>query len=215
MVVKLYGVAVSPNVTRVGMILHEKNVPFEFITVKYSEGEHKSPEYLAKQPFGQIPYLDDDGFIIYESRAIARYIAEKYADQGTKLIPTDVQGRALFEQAASIETSHFDAHVVPILVEGVLKKMRNLEPDKAKYEEAMIALASKLDVYEQILSKQRYLAGNELTLADLFHIPFGDILPKAGCNAIQERPNVARWFSELAGRPSWQAVKDGAIKSTV
>lgn len=57
MVLKLYGIAASPNLTRVGAVLQEKKVPFEFITINAREGEHKQPAYLAKQPFGQVPYL--------------------------------------------------------------------------------------------------------------------------------------------------------------
>lgn len=53
-------------------------------------------------------------------------------------------------------------------------------------------LEQKLDVYEKILSKQKYLAGDEFTLADLFHVPWGAKLPAAGIHAIEERPNVAR-----------------------
>src|SRR5277367_2663757 len=64
---------------------------------------------------------DDDGFILYESRAICRYIARKYASQGTPLIPTELKAEALFEQAASIETSYFK-HASAAVHEGVAKK---------------------------------------------------------------------------------------------
>jgi glutathione S-transferase len=50
---------------RVLMALEEKNIPFELQTIDWAAAEHKSPAYLAKQPFGVIPYLDDDGFIIF------------------------------------------------------------------------------------------------------------------------------------------------------
>jgi glutathione S-transferase len=61
---------------------------------------------------------DDDGFILYESRAICRYIAAKYADQGTKLVPTDsLHAIALFEQAASIEQNNFNDLARAIVIE--------------------------------------------------------------------------------------------------
>jgi glutathione S-transferase len=56
----------------------------------------------------------------------------------------------------------------------------------------MAELGKKLDVYEQILSKQKYLAGDEVTLADLFHLPYAELLPKAGAKVFEERPNVSR-----------------------
>jgi glutathione S-transferase len=57
MVLKLYGVPLSPSVIRVGVVLHEKNIPFEFVTVDLAKGEHKTPEFKAKNPFEQIPYI--------------------------------------------------------------------------------------------------------------------------------------------------------------
>ncbi|KAG6897266.1 hypothetical protein C0992_002918 [Termitomyces sp. T32_za158] len=122
MVLKLYGSPRSTCTQRVVTVLLEKQVPFEVIAVDLAQGEHKSPAYLEKQPFGQIPYIDDDGFILYESRAICRYIATKYADQGTKLIPTDLKQYALFEQAASAEQSNFDASASAAVFENVFKK---------------------------------------------------------------------------------------------
>jgi glutathione S-transferase len=64
---------------------------------------------------------DDDGFILYESRAIARYLIKKYPNQGTPLIPSDPKSEALFEQAASIEAFNFTAFVTPIVLEKVLQ----------------------------------------------------------------------------------------------
>lgn len=65
---------------------------------------------------------DDDGFIVYESRAIARYIADKYADRGPQLVPSDVQKRAIFEQAISTEAFNYHHTALPILLEAVYKK---------------------------------------------------------------------------------------------
>jgi glutathione S-transferase len=60
MVLKLYGYSASTCTRRVGVVLKEKNVPFEFISVDLMKGEHKQPEYLKKQPFGVIPYIVSD-----------------------------------------------------------------------------------------------------------------------------------------------------------
>ena len=57
MVLKLYGIYGSPWVSLVAAVLHEKQVPFELVPVDYTNNEHKSPEHLAKHPFGQIPYI--------------------------------------------------------------------------------------------------------------------------------------------------------------
>jgi len=69
-----------------------------------------------------IHYKDDDGFILYESRAIVRYLIKKHPNQGTAgLIPTGLKEEALFEQAASVEVSNFNAHAAPIAYEKVVK----------------------------------------------------------------------------------------------
>ena len=57
MVLKLYGAVNSTCSKRVAIVLHEKKVPFEFHIINFSKAENKSPEYLKKQPFGQIPYI--------------------------------------------------------------------------------------------------------------------------------------------------------------
>jgi glutathione S-transferase len=68
-----------------------------------------------------VPSKDDDGFILYESRAITRYLIKKYPNQGTHLISNDPKSEALFEQAASIEAFNFTTFVTPIVVEKVFK----------------------------------------------------------------------------------------------
>jgi len=188
-------------------------VPFEFVSVDMSKGEHKSAAFVANQPFGQVPYIDDDGFVLYESRAICRYIADKYANQGPALVPTDVKGKALFEQAASIEYSNFDPFCSKAVAEMVFKPMRGQASDKAVFDALIAGLSAKLDAYEVILGKQKYLAGNEITLADLFHLPYGILLEKAGSDLMTTKgPNVTRWFNELCARPSWIRVIEG-VKS--
>ncbi|KAJ7252926.1 glutathione S-transferase [Mycena rebaudengoi] len=177
------------------MVLTEKRVPFEFITIDMKGKQSQTPEFLEKQPFGQVPAIDDDGFILYESRAICRYILDKYPTHGPQLIPTGFKSKALFEQAASIEFANFDPIVKKILV--------------ATFGHA------KLDVYETILEKQKYLAGDELTLADLCHLGYGTALVYAQCNLMTTKGlNVLRWWNNLLSRPSWVGLK-GGIKSTV
>jgi len=208
MVLKLYGSSHSPPSRLVAAILHEKQVPFEMVEVDF-EKDIKSPKYLQVQPFGQVPSIDDDGFILYESKAIAHYLASKYPNQGTPLLPTELQANALFHQAASVSIHNFSVHAEKIVFElyykpALLKKPTNQEVVDSSLNE----LGKKLDVYDQILSKQKYVAGDEITLADFYHIPYGELLAVAGSNIIETRPNVAKWFKEITSRPSWQAVKN-------
>lgn len=124
MVLKLHGVGYTTGTQRVIITLKEKNVPFELVHVDFSTQENKSPAYLKNHPFGLVPYVDDDGFILFETRAIMRYIAEKYRDQGTPLLPDPkgLQANALLDQAVHIETNNFEPSAYVIIKEGLGKR---------------------------------------------------------------------------------------------
>ncbi|KAJ7458248.1 glutathione S-transferase [Mycena latifolia] len=216
MVLKLYsGPFAAGGGGVVALVLAEKQIPFEHILVDLSKGEHKTPEFVAKHPFGQVPVIDDDGFILFESRAICRYLEEKYPDQGTSLIPTSLEGKALFEQAASIEFANFHPAVLKVARETFGKTRQGLPIDEAVVAQAVSELSAKLDVYEVILGKQKFLAGNDLTLADLFHVGYATLLPGAGIDIMTSKgPNVTRWFNDIIQRPTWIKLKAEGIKGT-
>ncbi|KAG8910841.1 hypothetical protein FRC02_006984 [Tulasnella sp. 418] len=210
---KIVGHPLSSCTQRVATVCREKGIPYQLTPVDFATGEHKSPQHLEKQPFGQVPYIDDDGFILFESRAIARYLALKYPDQGNQVIPSpsDLKAFALFEQAASIELNDFEAlvhHVMDNLVYALWKGL----PQDAEAARKMIPLiVDKLDGYERILSKQKYLAGDNVTIADLFHLPQGSLLEcfkgtEYKLLSDPSRPNVARWWQDISSRETWKAV---------
>ncbi|KAL5522171.1 hypothetical protein ACEPAF_2028 [Sanghuangporus sanghuang] len=207
MVVKVHGFPVSGATRAVTLTLQELGVPYELVIVNVKDGEHKSAEYLENMhPFGQIPVLvDEDGFTLFESRAIARYLVAKYGpDSG--LAPKELKKNALFEQAMSIESSDFAPYAGGLGSE-VMKPMRGLEVSQERVSEYTSTLEQKLKVYDKILSKQKYLAGNEITLADLLHLPLGNfITERAGFKGLTATPNVARWWSDISSRESWKNV---------
>ncbi|KAF5317433.1 hypothetical protein D9758_019107 [Tetrapyrgos nigripes] len=107
MVLKLYGFDISSKFRLVAIVLFEKKIPFECHVVDWTKNEHKSPEYLEKHPFGQVPYL----------------LEAKYPNQGPKLAPdsSDIKAKAMFDQAASIEVSNFGPLVDKASYEAVMK----------------------------------------------------------------------------------------------
>jgi len=207
MVLKLYGTSASPNACLVAAILFEKEVPFELVEVDWAE--IKSPKYLHLQPFGQMPCIDDDRFILYEAKAICHYIASKYQNQGIPLLPTEHKANALFHQAVSVLISHYSLYVEKIVYERYYGPLfGGITTNEGVVDSSLKELGLSLDVYDQILSKQKYIAGDEITLADFYHIPFGGLLgDEARCNILETKPNVARWFKEISSRPSWQTNK--------
>jgi glutathione S-transferase len=107
MAIKLYGHAGALCTKRVIVTLAELNLPYELVKIDILQGEQKQPDYLAKHPFGKIPYLEDgegDEVVrVAESRAICRYLVAKYAGSDTALMPSrgDLRAFAQFEQVSS------------------------------------------------------------------------------------------------------------------
>ena len=74
----------------------------------------------------------------------------------------------------------------------LIYRLTGIPADEAQFESLMAELGKKLDVYDQILSKQKYLAGDQVTLADLSHLPYAELLSQVGAKVFEERPNVSR-----------------------
>ncbi|KAH9961827.1 glutathione S-transferase [Russula dissimulans] len=209
MVLKLHGTPTTSCTRRVVLIAKERNIPYEFVPVDFTTREHKQPAHLEHQPFGQVPYIQDDGFELYESRAIGRYLAT--LGSGPELIPTEPRALAKFEQAASVENAQLDPIISGILQEKIIKQSRGEAPDEKRLKEFASQLEDKLDVLDAILSKQKYLAGDKITLADLFFISRGHrAFEDFGLGDLEKRPNVQRWWKEISSRPAWLAVKNEA-----
>ncbi|KAJ7342857.1 glutathione S-transferase [Mycena albidolilacea] len=196
----------------VSFVLTEKKIPFEVVTIDLEAKEHKAPEFRALHPFGQLPVLDEDGFILYEARAICRYIEEKYADQCTSLLPKGLKERALVEQAVSAELANFLPHAMKAAHEVTGQSPRGLNADQTVVDEAVAALAATLDVYEVLLGKHRFIAGDEFTLADVFHYAYAPLLAENGVDVMTK--NGPNW-NEVISYPTWRKLKAEGIKGTV
>ena len=180
------------------MTLHENGVPYEFSLVDLGQGEHKQPAHLARQPFGQVPALDDDGFALYESRAMARYIDGKF---GSALTPKDAQARAIMEQWISIETSNFASHAMKFIYHSVFKREQTPEVLKAAEEKLDLAFS----VLARRLAEQPFLAGERFSLADVCFAPYLEYLVLTPAAAkITKQPEIARWWSAISERPAWK-----------
>ncbi|KAJ7643136.1 glutathione transferase [Mycena polygramma] len=189
---------------RVAVVPKELNVPYELIPVDIWKGEQHSEEHLARQPFAEVPVIEDDGLQLFESRAIGRYLVAKYG-AGSSLVPDpkDIVATAKFEQAAAIENNDFNSTGGAIVVELFWNPSNGIPTDSERVKSLVKTMERKLDAYEKILSRQKYLAGDKLSLADLFHLPFAHSLIEVWIIwMILSRSPTAR--------PSWQAVKDAA-----
>ena len=203
---KLYGTAISTCTRKVLCTLAEKGVEAELISVDIMKGAAKEPSYVkAHHPFAKVPALEDDGFTMYESRAIIRYLDDSLP--GPKLTPADAQGRARMEQWTSVEDSYFSKPALKVIGERVFKPMLGIPTDETNVEAGKVELARTLDVLDERLAHAPYLAGADFSLADLGYLPYVDYLfvAKEG-ELITSRPHVAAWWTRISARPSWQKV---------
>lgn len=202
---KVYGHPASTCTRKVLTVLAEKGHEAEFVLVDLMKGEHKQEAHLARQPFGVVPALDDDGFQLYESRAIARYLDDKLS--GPKLVPADAKDRARVEQWISIEYSYFTPAAMKIIMQMLFGRMRGATPDMDVVNKGRADVARVLDIAEANLSKQDYLAGSSFTLADISWMPYVQYLFAAESgDLITKLPAVNAWWQRVSTRPSWKKV---------
>ncbi|KAL6212739.1 hypothetical protein ACLB2K_017957 [Fragaria x ananassa] len=207
--VKVYGPPISTAVSRVLACLLEKEVPYQLIPVNMAKGEHKKPKFLKIQPFGQVPAFEDDGFALFESRSICRYICDKYAKQGNKgLYGDNPLAKASIDQWLEAEGQSFSPPSSVLVFQLAFAPRMKLKQDQVAIRQNEEKLKKVLDVYEERLSESRFLAGDEFTLADLSHLPNTHYLVDATDRGelFTERDNVGRWWSEISSRESWKKV---------
>jgi glutathione S-transferase len=201
---KIYGHPMSTCTRKVLMTLAEKGQEAQLVTVDVFKGEQKSPENTARQPFGQIPSIDDDGFVLYESRAIARYLDEKLS--GPKLTPADPKARAKMEQWISVETSNFTPIAMKLIYQLLFNKMAGKEADMKVVGEAKESIQKPLGILDKALEKDEFLAG-PFSLAEVSFMPYVEYLYAAGEGGLVEaHPHVGSWWKRISNRPTWKKI---------
>jgi glutathione S-transferase len=185
--------------------LAEKGHEAQFVMVDIMKGDHKQPEHLARQPFGVVPALDDDGFVLYESRAIITYLDEKLS--GPSLVPADVKDRARMNQWLSVEYSYVSGTAMKIVMQMMFGKMMGKEPDLAVVNGARESLGRYLDVANEWFAGNEFFGGKTFSLADISWMPYLQYVNQAGSgDLITERAHVAAWWKRVSTRPSWVKV---------
>lgn len=201
---KLYGNPLSTCTRKVLTVLAEKNAKFDFVVLDFMKGEHKSPEHLARQPFGVVPSLDDDGFALYESRAMCRYVDEVLP--GAKLTPGTAKERGMMEQWISVESSYFTPAAMKIIYQAMFKPFFGGTPDEAIIKEGRESIVKPAGVLDKHLSAgSDFLVGNQFSIADICYLPYIQYLfdSKHG-DVITDHKHLAAWWSRCSERKSWQ-----------
>jgi glutathione S-transferase len=160
---------------------------------------------MKRHPWGKIPVLTfPDGFTLYESRAICKYLATKYS---FPLLPpdSDVEATALFDQAQCTEMSYFAEPAGRIAFERFVKKLMGLPPNEAVVADALRSVEMFFDVAESLLYDREYMAGNDFSLVDIYCIPLIQRLFACGYgDIIISRKAVSAWWDRCVNRPAIQ-----------
>lgn len=203
MTVLLYGAPYSVYTRSARLALIEKGVDCRLEMVDVHGPDGMPPEHLQRQPFGKIPVLDHDGFLLYETGAILRYVDEVFP--GPALQPVDARHRARMSQAISICDSYLYPHGVwGIFVERVSKPKRGMAADEQKVQASLPKAAACHAAFAGLLGDRDYLCGDMLSLADLHAAPMLACLAmtEEGRAMMAAHPQLQQWWRRMAARPA-------------
>lgn len=198
--IELYAAGTS-NGMRARIALEECGLPYNLHAIDLAKGEHKTPQFLAMNPNGQIPVIvDSEGpggkkVTLSQSAAILLYAAEKSG----KFLPKDPAARPALLQA--LMSTCTDVTPTFGVVFGI---MRSKDPHAPTADLFKSRLKGFLKVWDDTLGRQKYAAGNEVTIAD-FSLYAGYARTKAALpECCEGMANLDRWGKEMAARPAIQ-----------
>lgn len=199
----LYGAAYSVYVRIVRLALEEKGIAYELIPIDVFAPGGPPDAYLQRQPFGRIPAFEHDGFRLFETSAIARYVDEAFP--GPKLQPIEPRKRAWVNQVIGILDSYaYRTLVWDIYVERVDAPNEGRASNEALIAAALPKAQTCLRVLSDIMADGPWLTGDALTLADLHAAPMFAYFLKApeGREMVARYPDLSAWWARIETRPS-------------
>ena len=200
--VELHGYRYSVYLRIVAMTLLEKGVPWTHVEVDpFAETVPES--YLALNPFGRVPTLVHDGFVLYETTAITRYVDEAFA--GAPLHPADARGRARMNQIIAVADSYgYWPLVRQVFSHRVFGPAQGRAGDEAAIAEGLRKSKAVLAALDGLAAGGPFLAGSSLSLADLNLGAMVDYFTAAeeGRAELARHPGLSQWWVAFSQRPS-------------
>ena len=195
----------SPFGRSVLAMLEEKRAPYRLSPL--APGSLKTPEYLALHPFGRVPVLVHNGFKLYETQAILRYLDRVLPEPS--LTPSDVMRAARMDQAMNVNDWYLfhDVGNVIIFQRVIGPQLMGLTPDEDVIKAAMPKAHAVYDELSRLLGAQPYFAGEAVSLADLMLAPaveFFTIIPEWTVLGAPHA-NLVSWMKRMQDRPSMKA----------
>lgn len=198
--IKLYHFPLSTNSRKVRIALIEKGLEFERVLIDLAKKEQKNPEYLKIHPFGQVPALDDEGFILYDSTIINEYLEDEYPYP--PLMPKDSEGRARARLMEDFRDNCFNPPFVEIIRE--VRSKPEGQRDLKVIENAKAEIAKCFYRIEKELEGREYLAGT-FSLADIAYMANFDLLERLAIPVDAKYKDLLAWMERLKARPSYAA----------
>src|SRR5262245_23714511 len=201
----VHSVPGSPFGRAVLATLLEKDAPFRLEAV--APGTTKIEPHISRHPFGRIPVLEHDGFWLYETQAILRYVDRVLPKPA--LTPADPRAAARMDQVMNICDWYLFQGVGNVIgfQRVVGPRLLGLVPDEAAIKAAMPKAQTVYGELSRLLGQQAYFAGDQITLADLMVAPQIDFLTgiPEWEPLTRDRPNLVAWLGRVNARPSFRA----------
>lgn len=202
---RLYVHRLSPNAIKTIVTAEYCGLPVELIDVDLGGGEQRRDAYLSINPNGRVPALVDGDFTLWESNAIMQYLADKAGER--TIWPEDARARADIVRWQLWDVGQLAPASRPFQWEYLFKAMSGLgEPDQAILAAAEAPMLACAGVLEGTLSKQPFLAGEQLTLADI-SIAASLVYAEAARMPLAEFPALQRWRQKVSAIPAWPVVR--------
>jgi len=191
---RIYGIA-RTRAFRALWMANELGLDYEHLTIEIGAAGARSAEFLAINPNGRLPFIVDDGFVLFESLAITLYLAKKHSNG--KLYPSSLEGEAIAWQWSLWAVTEVDRGVNIWSLHAL--RLPEAERDAIKRNEALKVLAAPFKVLDTAVAKQRYLLGNDFTVADL---NVAAVVSRAINMDLSATPNLKTWLTRCLERPA-------------
>jgi glutathione S-transferase len=195
---KLYSLAFSPNCQKVLACARELGIALEIVPVDVFKGEAKTPTFLARNPNGKVPVLEDGDLVLWESNAILAYLASQ--NDVPRLLPSEPRERAEVDRWLFWTTAHLQPAVGKVAFEKIVKPIVGGTSDSALIEQGTADFATFARVLDDALAGREYVAGR-LSIADFSVGPIIGIARRCGLD-LSPYPRIRSWAERMAARES-------------
>jgi len=192
--IKLYGSAISGHVHRVRLFLSMLGLPFESIELDLKQRANRTPEFLARNPFGQVPVIEDGEVTLADSNAILVYLNECYAADPARWMPRDPVGAARVQRWFSVAAG-------PLAYGPAAARVMALF-GRADAGDTVTRSHALLSVMELHLAQQPFLAGPSATLADIANYAYVAHAPE-GSVSLEAYPHLRAWLVRVEALPGF------------